>query len=293
MRGSILLAVWIVTMTTCAAHSASAQIVTENAGVVSPETPILRESFTYLDGDHAREFRWSHQLILATDPSREFRLTVPTSWKQVEFAGPGGQREEEELFGLGDLSLRFKQSLWQRDDVMESTRWAALAEVVAPTGEDDEREGGAQIPRRLQLGTGDWTLGAGSAFTVIRDRQRFSAEAYFRHRTPHEGTRFGQTIDLNLAWWCRIKPVQFAPDHDEIEVRGVLELLDTYRFSSQVGGRSAGDDGLLVWIAPGLQVYPSKTFLFEANVQVPVFQNIDDALGDRHVGATLVIKFLF
>lgn len=276
-----------------AAAPASAQIVTENAGAISPETPILRESLTYLDSKHATEARWIHQLILSVDPSRELKLSVPLAWKEVEFDAPDGGEDHENFFGLGDISLRFKQSLWQKDDVLESTRWAVIGEVGAPTGNHHESDDGIEVPRRLALGTGDWTLGVGTAFTVIRNRHRFSAEVFFRHRTRHDGVRFGETVDLNLAYWYRFAPARFDEAPDATEVRGVVELLSTYRSESRFPQGGADDQGVLLWVAPGIQVYPSKTVLIEGSLQIPVYQSIDDALGDRDWGATLAVKFLF
>lgn len=279
---------------TALAAPAAAQIVTENAGVLSPVTPLLRESVTYFGAHHLDEIRWSHQLTFALDTSRELKLTVPTLWRRAELEAPAGRREMDELLGLADASLRFKQSLFQVDDVMESTRWAALAEVTAPTGEDDHEAHGIRLPRRLQLGQGDWSVGAGTAVTVIRDRHRFSVEGFFRHRTRHEGIRLGQSADLNLAYWYRLIPGRFTPaDAAPIELRGVIELLTAYRWRSRVGEHGADDEGVITWLAPGLQLYPSKKVLFEANVQVPLYQDLDDALGHRNIAASLVVKFLF
>jgi hypothetical protein len=283
IRAALLLAVLC--------RAAQAQVVTENAGVISPETPIVREALSVLDAENLREVRWEHQLIYALDPTHEVKLTVPLVWRDVELATAGGV-EDADLAGLGDASLRFKQSLWQEDAVMASTRWAALAEIGAPTGDDDDTENGALIPRRLQLGTGDWSLGAGTAYTWIRDRQRFSAETFFRYRTRHEGLRLGETLDLNLAWWYRITPARFPPGDPPLEVRGVLELVSSYRWPS-AGDGDQDDDGALVWLAPGLQVYPSKTALLEVALRAPIHQDLDDALGDRRWAGVLALKFLF
>lgn len=274
-------------------QSAMAQIVTENAGVVSPETPILREAVSVLAAENLEEVRWSHQVIVALDTRRELKLTLPVLSREVEFDDAGGQKQEADLSGLGDATLRYKQSLWQVDDVMESTRWAFLAELGVPLGEDDAEEQGVEIPRRLQLGTGDWSIGGGTAFTSIRDRHRFSVEGMFRHRTRHEGIQLGESADLNLAYWYRIEPAAFDPEREETEVRGVLELLLTWRFPSEIGDTRIDDDGPLVWLAPGIQVFPGTKVLFEASVQVPLYQDLDDAVGERNWAAVLVIKFLF
>lgn len=272
---------------------AAAQIVTENAGVVSPEAPILRESASFFDSENLRETRWTNQFFFALDTTRELKLSLPLVSRESRFTAPSGQEESAHLVGLGDASLRFKQSLWQRDDIMESTRWAFLTELVAPTGDDDKKEDGVDIPRRLQLGTGDWSFGAGSVFTSIRDRHRFSVEALYRYRTPHEGIQLGPSADVNLAYWYRLSPSAFRKGEETTEVRGVLELLSSYRFASEVGGSSAHDDGALVWLAPGLQIFPGTTVLFEANLLFPIYQDLDDAVGDRRWGASFVLKFLF
>jgi hypothetical protein len=272
---------------------ASAQIVTENAGIVSPEAPILRESVSFFDSENLKETRWTSQFIFALDTTRELKLSLPLVSRESTVQLTGGGEETSDLFGLGDASIRFKQSLWQRDDIMESTRWAFLTELGVPTGDDDAEENGTPIPPRLQLGTGDWSFGVGSAFTTIRDRQRFSVEAFYRYRTRHEDVQLGPSTDLNLAYWYRLSPAAFRPEEETTEVRGVLELLSSYRFASEVGNDTQDDSGTLVWLAPGIQIYPGTSVLFEANVQVPLYQDLDDALGDRHWAASLVIKFLF
>jgi hypothetical protein len=271
------------------APPARGQLVTENAGILSPETPLLRQSLSWFESRNLSELRLTSQLLFAPSPTRELKLGVPLLARDLRLA----QGTQEELRGLGDASLRFKQSLWQRDDVMESTRWALLAELGAPTGQDDAEADGEPLPRRLQLGTGDWSLGAGSAYTWIRDRQRFSAELFHRHRTRHDGLQLGASSEANLAYWYRLSPAQFPAHRLVGETRGVLELLSTYRFASATDAGRGDDDGLISWLAPGIQYFPGSRALFEAGFQVPLYQDLDDALGRRKWAATLTLKLLF
>ncbi|MEW6280725.1 MAG: hypothetical protein AB1758_19015 [Candidatus Eremiobacterota bacterium] len=256
------------------AAAAQAQVLTENAGVLSPETPSLRETLLFLRYSTLDELRWTQQLVMALDRAHELRLALPVVRK--------GQR-----VGLGDTVLRFKRSLWQQDGVMASDRWAVLAELTLPTGDT-----GAALPARLQIGGGNWVLGAGTVYTVIRDRHRFSAEAFYRQPLGADD-RFGSTLDLNLAYWFRIAPAEFPPDEEPVEVRGVLELLSGYRWNSRGAGLPVGDNGWLVWLAPGLQVYPGEDVLLEGSVLVPLHQDLQDALGRREWGITGTIKILF
>ena len=276
------------------AQTAFGQIFTENAGVTSPETPTLREYFTYFESENLTDLRLNHQLLLGLDPKTELRVTIPTILhRRASFDTFGGFDASEDMAGLGDVSLRLKYSLYQTDDVMASTRWAILGELVAPTGRDDKKDGGVRIPRRLQLGTGAWGFGIGTVYTVIRDRHRFSTDFYYRHRTRHEGVRLGETAHWDLAYWYRLSPAKHDPEKETTEVRAVLELLNTYRFESRVGETGADDQGYQLWLAPGIQVYPRRDLLFEASVQLPIIDNVDDAIGDRRWGFLVAVKFLF
>jgi hypothetical protein len=278
----------------CLASTASAQILTENAGVASPELPALREAIRALETRNVDELRSDMQGIYSFTPSLETRLSVPVIRRDVAFLDAGGTEVHDELFGFGDISLRAKYSLFQTDDVLESTRWAALFEGVLPTGEHHETENGIEIPRKLQLGTGGFGIGGGTVFTVIRDRHRFSAEVFYRHTTQHDGFQLGDSLSANLAYWYRISPARFPKDLEAQpwELRGVVELLTTHRFESHAAS-GLGDDGLEIWIAPGVQLFGSHGVLFEASVQLPVIQDIDDAFGRREWAATIALKILF
>lgn len=277
------------------ANDGHAQIVTENAGVTSPETPTLREYFSFEETENLLDLRLNHQLLLGIDPKTELRFTLPTIISRRATVTDGfGRTHTAEMAGLGDASLRLKYSLYQVDDVMASTRWAALGELVMPTGDDDRTEGGVRLPRRLQPGAGSWGYGVGTAFTLIRDRHRFSTDLIYRHRTRHEGFRPGPSLHWDLAYWYRITPAEHPPPDKEVtEVRGVIELLNEYRFESAVGDGGANDQGYQLWVAPGIQIYPRRDVLFETSFQIPVVQTIDDELGDRRWRFLVAIKFLF
>ncbi len=276
------------------AGSAFGQIFTENAGVTSPETPTFREYFSFLEAENVTDLRFNHQLLLGLDPRTELRFTVPTVLsRDVSFGGIEGGTSSKDMAGLGDLSLRLKYSLYQTDSVMASARWAVLGELEAPTGRDDRRVDDVRIPRLLQLGTGGWGYGVGTAYTVIRDRHRFSTDIFFRHRTRHEGFRRGESVHWDLAYWYRLTPAQHDPENETIEIRGVFEILSSYGFESRLGSGGAGDEGLLIWVAPGIQIYPRRDVLIEAAIRIPALQTLDDALGDRRWAFLISVKLLF
>ncbi len=88
-------------------------------------------------------------------------------------------------------------------------------------------------------------------------------------------------------------PAQHDPENETIEIRGVFEILSSYGFESRLGSGGAGDEGLLIWVAPGIQIYPRRDVLIEAAIRIPALQTLDDALGDRRWAFLISVKLLF
>lgn len=270
-----------------------AQISTDDGTPISPETPQLREKFRYQENEHADDITWSHEFSYALDPANELRLDVPFRHREVQFTDSAGNTHSETLSGPGDISLQWQHSLKQQDWVMGSNRFALNLKLEAPTGAHDETDDGVDIPRRMQLGQGDWSISVGGVYTRVEDRHRFSVQGEATHHTRHDGMRMGEELGLNLAYWYRLYPATHEPGQRQVEIRGVFEFLSTYRFSSEQGGTELNDDGLNLWAAPGLQIYLSPEVQVETAFQVPVTQGIDDTLGDREYAVQLNIKILF
>lgn len=271
------------------APAAWGQVVTENAGTASPETPIWQTRFEYLKTKHLTDVRVAETFIWAPNEVMDFALTVPVHHSDVEFAGD----LEDTLEGVGDSTFRWKYSLWKEDEVMASTRFSALAGVKLPTGRWHEDDSGVEIPRKLQLGTGGWDLYGGPLFTYIQDRHRFAAELIGRYAFERDGFRLQPSVQVGLAYWYRITPATIDVAGEETEVRGVIELTSVFYGESELEGRGRNDDGNITWLSPGVQIYPSFWVLFEASVQIPVIETVEDVRGDRKFGALLSIKFLF
>jgi len=271
------------------APAAWGQVVTENAGTISPETPIWQTRFEYLRTGRLADVRAVETFLWAPNGVMDFALSVPLHHRDVEF----GTGLEDTLEGVGDASLRWKHSLWKEDDVMKSTRLSALAGVKIPTGRWHEEEDGAEIPRKLQLGTGAFDVFAGPLFTWIDDRHRVAAELIGRYAFERDGFRLQPSVQVGIAYWYRITPARMEVAGEETEVRGVLELTSVFYGESERDGRGIGDDGNITWLSPGIQVYPAFWVLFEAGVQVPIIETVEDVRGDRKFGFLLSVKFLF
>lgn len=263
---------WALLLIFLATGTASAQIETANAGVVSPRSPELKIRTFYRGAENGD--RYGLKLIGTYGLTRqdEIRLVIPVLNR--EYLG-------DSQFGLGDVMWRYKHSLYQKDGVMKSDRFAFFVDGSLPTGDSSD----SAVPTRAQLGLGTPQLGAGLIFSNVRDRHRFSAELGYSQPL---GNDLAGTTRLNLAYWYRLTPAQFPEDERPLEVRGVVELLSELR-----GAERGRDAGTLVFLAPGLQIYPSPSTQVELNVLVPVAQSLRDPLGDRQLGGSLTAKFRF
>jgi hypothetical protein len=267
---------------------AVAQIVTENAGTISPETPIWQTRFEYAKSDAVTDLRAVETFLWAPRGDMDFALTIPIHHRDVEFDGHDGTIE-----GFGDAAVRWKYSVWKEDDVMQSTRFSVLAGVKLPTGRWHDDADGVDLPRKLQLGTGSLDFFAGPLFTYIDDRHRFAAEIVGRWNLERDGFRLQPSLQIGLAYWYRITPARLETAGEETEIRGVLELTTIFYGESELDGRGLDDQGNITWLSPGVQVYPALWVLFEASVQIPIVETVDDVRGDRKFGMLVSIKFLF
>jgi hypothetical protein len=276
-----------------AAVPAAAQVYTADAGVTSPNLRVARESLDWLRTGHVEQFRADTRLSFSPRTDLEMGLLVPWVRRRVEFEDPGGGRQRATVEGLGDMHLHAKFALERADDVMQSDRLSLLGILTLPTGADDARTNGFELPRRLQLGLGAPGTGLGIVKTIVRNRHRASAEFVWRHAFDHEGFAPGDLLTLNLAWWYRLVPATFDPQVQEPEWRLTLELLSDYQFTDRDTGGSQHDGGVVSRAAVGLQCNVSPSFRCEGAIRLPLFQNQDGVFGDERFGFTIGLELFF
>lgn len=250
----------------------SAQIETANGAIMSPRSPEMKVRTFFRGAENGDTYGLKLVGTAGVTRKDEIRLSIPLQAR--EYLG-------DTAFGPGDLYVRYKHSLFQDDAVMSSDRFAIFVESTLPTG----RSSVPNRPTRAQLGLDTPQLGGGLIYSVVRDRHRFSAE--LGHLQPL-GNDLAGTSRLNLAYWYRLTPAQFPENERVTEVRGVLELLSELR-----GAERGRDAGTLVFFAPGLQIFPSRSTQLELNLLVPVAQSLRDPLGDRNLGGSITAKFRF
>jgi hypothetical protein len=270
------------------AFPASAQLVTENAGTISPETPLARLQIRGGHWEDVDEVTVAAEVHYGFHPRVEGSLTFPVVRRVIERGD-----DVETIGGLGDVAAGLKINVYKTDGVMTSTRAAVLIGVEAPTGEWRNEFDGETEPfaRKLQPGSGTWDFSYGVAFTSIHDRHRFAADLIGRASTERSDVRPGPQARLDAAYWFRLLPATFEPGSAGMELRLVLDASAVYRWRTH--GGPGDDSGLRVWLSPGAQFYALKWLLFEANVSLPLYDGVEDEFGDARWEGYAAVKILF
>lgn len=253
----------------CQAH---AQVETANGGITSPQSPELKVRAMLVPAEEADLTLFEVVGSWGLDPKNEIRGVLPyviSTYQGLEKAG------------LGDVGLHYKHLIHGDNGVMTSDRFSLLVDATLPTGASSD----PRFPPRAQLGLGTPALGVGLVYSLIRDRHRASFELGYMQPL---GNGYAGTTRLNLAYWYRLSPASFPENESPTEVRAVLELLGEVR-----GSEFGQPPGTLIYLAPGLQIHPSRQLQLEMNVRVPVAQSFQDGMGDRQVGGSLMAKFRF
>jgi hypothetical protein len=270
------------------AGAASAQLVTENAGAISPETPMARLVINGAQWRDAEEFSTVGEFHYSFHPRFEASVYAPYICRRFEIAG-----KTENISGFGDIGVRGKVVVHKEDGVMTSLRTAVLAGIEFPTGQWNDRIGKATEPyaRKLQIGSGtvDFTLGA--AFTYINDRHRFAIDGYGRASTTRDNIGPGPVLRLDAAYWYRLFPAVFEPGEAGMELRVVVDAWFLHRYHTR--GETLDDSGDQLWVAPGLQFYATKWLLLEGNFAYALVDTVEDEYGRARWSAFVAIKILF
>ena len=199
------------------AVAAPAQLLTTDAGVLSPALIAARETFEWQHRAGADDLRATTRAAWSQNRWLQFEAGVPWIAREVDTAATQGSTS-----GLGDLEFGAKWALVRADAVMRSERLSVLGNVRLPTGDDDGRVGGVDLGRRAALGLGVYGFGAGVGWTTVRDRHRAAAALRGWTYTEDGGFAPGEAVTFDAAWWMRLHPVRFEPGVHRNELRSVV-----------------------------------------------------------------------
>ncbi|MFN9706971.1 MAG: hypothetical protein ACK595_19420 [Planctomycetota bacterium] len=270
------------------AVAAPAQLLTTDAGVLSPALISARETVEWQHRSGADELRATTRAAWSPDRRLQFEAGVPWIARDVDTAAAQGSTT-----GFGDLEFGAKWALVRDDAVMRSERLSLLGNVRLPTGDDDGRVGGVDLGRRAALGLGVHGFGAGVGWTTVRDRHRAAAALRGWTYTEDGGFAPGEAVTFDAAWWMRLHPVRFEPGVHENELRSVVELISGWQQDDRQGGVGQDNGGFYAKALVGLQANATAATSIEAGVLLPLYDDTASALGGFRVGVLVTFRVLF
>lgn len=270
------------------AVAAPAQLLTTDAGVLSPALVAARETFEWQHRAGADDLRATTRAAWSPNRRLQFEAGVPWIARDVDTAAAQGS-----MAGLGDLEFGAKWALVRDDAVMRSDRLSVLGNVRLPTGDDDGRVGGVDLGRRAALGLGVYGFGAGVGWTTVRDRHRAAAALRGWTYTEDGGFAPGEAVTFDAAWWMRLHPVRFEPGVHRNELRSVVELISGWLQDDRQGGVGQDNGGFYAKALVGLQANATAATSIEAGVLLPLVDDTESALGGFRVGVLVTFRVLF
>ncbi len=216
---------------------------------------------------------------------------IPFLNKEMKLTQDGNSQSRGDT-GWGDLKLLAKYQFFQKDTRSSTLRMTFLGGIKLPTGKYKTRDEGGLLPRPLQLGSGSYDILGGPIITYVKDRLGINTEVNFKKNTEADNYRFGDILSTNFVLGYRIFPKVYET-YPSPYATAYLELLSQISGKDrEKGAKLDNTGGKLVLVSPGFQFVLSRTFLVEASLQFPIFQELNGTQLGIDFSSTFGIRWL-
>lgn len=216
---------------------------------------------------------------------------IPFLNKEMKLTKEGNRQSRGDP-GWGDLKLLAKYQFFQKDTKSSTLRMTFLGGIKLPTGKYNASDAGGPLPRPLQIGSGSFDFYGGPIFTYVQDQLGINTEINFRKNAEANDYQFGDILSANLALGYRILPKVYET-YPSPYATAYLELLSQFSGKDlENGAKLDNTGGSVVLLSPGLQYVLSRTFLLEASLQFPIFQDLNGTQLGIDFSSTLGIRWL-
>ncbi|MFQ5535794.1 MAG: transporter [Sphingomonadales bacterium] len=199
---------------------------------------------------------------------------LPVLDKELKLTMPGGERVTRDTFGIGDVRLFARHTVYKSDAPGRTFRIAPFLGVEAPTGDDNDRDRFGRLPAPLQLGSGSWDPFGGVVVTYQTLDYQIDVQASYKVNTSDNGFEFGDELNLDASLQYRLLPRELGAGVPGF-LYGVLETNFLYQDKNRAAGvNDPNSGGTSFMLSPGLQ-YVTRKWIVEAIVQVPVAHDLN------------------
>ncbi len=207
-------------------------------------------------------------LVYGATPDLALFAIFPYFFRNVELTDTtSGKRIDKNDNGIGDLTLIARYTLYARDYPSGTARFAPLAGIKLPTG-DDELE-------PITTDSVDFQLGGVATVTWDFGRYEIDADIIYRINTEAENFEKGDDLVYDLAYEFRVYPWTLPNVGVPNFIYLVAEANGVFSKKSEQNGKALDNSGgNIIFLSPGVQ-FATKRYILETSIQLPLIQDLN------------------
>lgn len=210
----------------------------------------------------------TNALIYGVTPDLALFAIFPYIFRNVELTDPSsGKRIDKNDSGIGDLTLIGRYTIYAKDYPSGTARFAPLAGIKLPTGDDDLEP--------ITTESVDLQFGGVSTITWDFGRHEIDADIIYRVNTEAKDFEKGDDLFYDLAYEFRVYPWTLPDVGAPNFLYLVAEANGIFSQKSELNGKTIDNSGgSILFLSPGIQ-FATKRYILEASIQLPVIQDLN------------------
>jgi hypothetical protein len=207
-------------------------------------------------------------LVYGVTPDLALFAIFPYIFRNVELTDPSsGKRIDKNDSGIGDLTLIGRYTIYAKDYPSGTARFAPLAGIKLPTGDDDLEP--------ITTESVDLQFGGVSTITWDFGRHEIDADMIYRVNTEAKDFEKGNDLIYDLAYEFRVLPWTLPDVGAPNFLYLVAEANGIFSQKSELNGKTIDNSGgSILFLSPGIQ-FATKRYILEASIQLPVIQDLN------------------
>ncbi|HLK80823.1 MAG TPA: hypothetical protein VKT99_04905 [Xanthobacteraceae bacterium] len=186
-----------------------------------------------------------------------------------------GKRQTRTASGFGDSLLFARYTLYHRDSLDETFQIDPLVGLFLPTGYYNKSDHLGRLPLPMQNGSGSVDTYLGYAAIHKTLTWEIDWDSTYQYDPPaSSGFQHGSSAHADIAIFRRLTPWVMPDQGVPRELWGGLETNFIWQDRSQIGGRTDGSTGGIVWYLDPSFYYASRFWSTGAAIQIPVVQHL-------------------
>ncbi len=210
--------------------------------------------------------------------TEDLALTIEIPYLSLETEETsGGQRIKKSSSGIGDIVLRSKYSLFERDMPGASLGVSSILGIKLPTGDEDKDP---------VLGTGSVDVFGGVASGYESRRWYAFGDLRYRLNTEANNIRKGNVLNYNVVFGIR----PWLTEYEQPDLVLLVEFNGEYAWKDKGSGVTNPNNtgGNTISISPGI-LLSYRNVMLKAGVKLPISQELNGTqLGEDYEVVTAI-----